>query len=137
MATFPTGQKPFPHFGRTVAARLDRLHLNNREAAEALGVTPEMVRRYREGLVMPRDAKLEKLATLLGMTAAELRYGGKARPGGREAIASAAALSLEERELLDVYRGLPPFARKAARLRLQELLEEFGAPSPANPYGRG
>lgn len=123
-------------FGRLVSARLDKLGLNNREAGTAIGVTPEMIRRYREGLVMPRDQKLERLAKLLGLTAAELRY---SRPGKAPTVAGLplTRLAPDEQALLEEYRQLPPFARKAARARIIELLEEFARPSPKNPFGKG
>lgn len=117
--TAATKEAPFAAFGELISARLDRLALSNREAARACGVTPEMVRRYRDGLVMPRDHRLRRLALLVGLTASELRY--------QEAVdnSARAPLLVDEDALLADYRALPEFARKAARARLAELRAQF------------
>lgn len=126
---------PYAEFGRIVSERLDRARLKNPEAAKAVGVTPEMIRRYRDGLVMPRDDKLERLAKLIGVPAAELRYGGKSR--SKAPAMPLARLSADEQALLDEYRLLPGYAQKAVRARIIELLEEFAPPSKRNPFGKG
>lgn len=129
--------KAVPHeaFGRLVSDKLDRMRLSNPKAAKAVGVTPEMIRRYRDGLVMPRDRALEKLAKLLGVPVGELRY-GKAAPGKPQPM-PLERLTPDERFMLEEFRQLPDYAQKAARARIIELLEEFGPPGTKNPFGKG
>lgn len=137
MVEKPPTPKAAPHaaFGRLVSDKLDRMRLSNPKAAKAVGVTPEMIRRYRDGLVMPRDRALEKLAKLLGVPVGELRYGTgtatKAHPMPLE------RLTPDERFMLEEFRQLPDYAQKAARARIIELLEEFGPPGAKNPFGKG
>lgn len=132
----PSLQAP-PHeaFGRLVSAKLDRMGLSNPKAAKAVGVTPEMIRRYRDGLVMPRDRALEKLAKLIGVPVSELRYGKGT--GSKSYPLPLEKLTPEERFMLEEFRQLPDYAQKAARARIIELLEEFGKPGARNPFGKG
>lgn len=62
----PPASPAYPEFGRIVDAKIPRIG-SNAKVASAIGVTPEMVRRYRLGIAMPRDRELEKLAALIGM----------------------------------------------------------------------
>lgn len=128
-------ERPYASFGLVVAEKLDRAQLSNVAAARALGVTVEMIRRYREGMAMPRDQKMAKLAKLIGVSPSELRYGSKAK--NKEHPLPLSKLSPEDRAMLEEYQQLPDFARKMARARIIELLEEFGAPGKKNPYGKG
>lgn len=119
-----------------VKAGMMRAGLGVGDVAKALKVTPEMARRYREGLAMPKPDKLAKLARLLGMSPAELLFGPSA--GSKDGVmAMIAELSVEEQALIDTYRQLPEFGKKALRARAAELLEHFGAPSKKNPFGKG
>ena len=46
-------------------------------------------------------------------------------------------LSPEEWEMMDEFRQLPADVQKVARVRIVELLEEFGPRSKKNPFGQG
>jgi hypothetical protein len=85
---------------------------------------------------MPRDKRLERLARLIGVPIAELRFGTKAGKGARMLL-PLARLAADEETMLDEYRQLPDYARKMVRARIMELLEEFGPASEKNPYGKG
>lgn len=86
---------------------------------------------------MPRDTKLEKLSKLIGVPAAELRFGPKGKGKGKGYALPLERLSNDERNLLEEYRQLPDYAKKVAHARVIELLEEFAPPSPKNPFGKG
>lgn len=131
-APAPVEAVPYPEFGKIVTERLDRIGLSNAEAAKPVGCTPEMIRRYREGKQMPRDAKLERLAKMLGLTPSQLRY--PTRLAGKMPLSK---LDPDEAEMLAEYQKLPPFAKKIVRSRIVELLEEFGAPDKTNPFAKG
>lgn len=128
-------ERPYASFGLVVAEKLDRARVSNAAAAKALGVTVEMIRRYREGMAMPRDDKMAKLAKLIGVPASELRYGSKVKQ--KEHQLPLSKLSPEERDMLGEYQQLPDYAQKMARARIIELLEEFGSPGKKNPFGKG
>lgn len=84
---------------------------------------------------MPRDRALEKLAKLIGVPVSELRYGkGTATKPYSMPLER---LTSEERFMLEEFRQLPDYARKATRARIIELLEEFGKPGATNPFGKG
>jgi transcriptional regulator with XRE-family HTH domain len=107
--------------------------------AKACGVTFEQARRYVKGEAMPRPAKMKKLAVLIGVPAAELQYGAKIDPRRTPGLATIpmAEVTADEQALLVSYRQLPPFARESLRIRVAELLEEFGKASHVNPFGKG
>lgn len=131
------GEKPkHVDFGRRVAAGLDESGLTWAEQAKMIGCTQEMLRRYRGGFDMPRDKNMKKLADLIGVSPAELRYGKMPSVPGVIAM-KAIDLSPDEQKLLQVYRDMTPEARKALRARASQLLESFGAPSASNPWGKG
>jgi hypothetical protein len=88
-------------------------------------------------MAMPKPDKLRKLARLLGMSEAELVFGGTTQQRGASPIALYDQLVEEERAIVETYRQLPPFGQKALRARAAELLENFGAPSKKNPFGKG
>lgn len=123
----------YPAFGKIVDEKLTRASLSNHQAAKRLGVTAEMVRRYREGWTMPRDKSMEKLAILIGVSPSELRYGVKGK-GDKMPLVK---LSPDEETLLEDYRALPRDLQKMARARIVELLEAFTPASKKNPYGKG
>lgn len=130
----------YPEFGAAVSRLLTDLELSDPEVAKAIGVTREMVRRYRCGMALPRKTKMEKLAALLGLPPAELQYPGRKtdpRVSGPDATIPMVAVTPEERALLEAHRQLPEFAQKALRARAVQLLQEFGKASTANPFGKG
>ena len=126
---------PLKLFGHQVKAAMARAGLGVGDVAKALKVTPEMARRYKEGLAMPKPNKLAKLARLLGMSESELLFGKAAASAGM--MAMLAELTPEEQAIIDTYRQLPEFGKKALRARSAELLEHFGAASKKNPFGKG
>lgn len=128
----PPASPAYPEFGRIVDAKIPRIG-SNAKVASAIGVTPEMVRRYRLGIAMPRDRELEKLAALIGMKAADLRFPD--RSGKKKAAAP--RVTADEMDMISEYRQLPDVARKAARVHIVELLEQFGKPGKDNPFGKG
>lgn len=127
----------YPEFGNRLESRLHRngIKLTNKEVAGLTGAKEEMVRRYRKGLARPDDDDVErKLAALVGMTQAELRWGTPTVPGVK--TVPVAQLAPEEQTLVESYRSMPPGAQKMLRIRAAELLEQFGEPSKENPWGK-
>jgi phage repressor protein C with HTH and peptisase S24 domain len=64
----------FPEFAERIQRLARGRGITIPDIKRALGVTPEMARRYWLGVSKPRDDKLLKLATLLGTTAQELDW---------------------------------------------------------------
>lgn len=64
------------------AIRTQRLKLSQAAFAERLRVSQPTVSRWEKAEDVPTDAQLKKLATILGTTIAELRYGEAATAGG-------------------------------------------------------
>ena len=127
----------WPEFGKLVTTLMDSLQLSVPEVAKVMGVSPEMGRRYRIGTAMPRKNKMEKLATLLGVSAADL-YAAGGDPARVPAIGGPLIVDdPEERALMEAYRAMGPTAQKVLRHRATELVEQFGKPSKKNPYGKG
>lgn len=128
----------YPEFGKIVTERLDRLGYKGRnpEAGKRVGVGGEMIRRYREGFSMAEGEKLKKLSVLIGVPVDALFMADK---GGKKGAAEPQRkrISPDEQEMLDEYRQLTPDIQKVARARIVELLEEFGAASKKNPFGKG
>lgn len=121
-------------FGARLAEAMRRAGLSISDVAAALRVTYEMARRYHEGQAMPRPDKIRKLASLLGLSPGQLLYGVPPEAAG---LAPMPTLAPEEAQLLDTYRALPDYGKKALRARAAELLEHFGKPSASNPFGKG
>jgi transcriptional regulator with XRE-family HTH domain len=132
-------ETPYPEFGRIVTEALDALGESDAEIGKTLGVTREMVRRYRAGKAMPRDGKtMDKLAALIGVPPEKLRY-PKAKGDARMSDPDEPppmVLTAEERALIEAHRDLPPPAQKSLRLRAVELQEKFGKKSAKNPWGQ-
>jgi transcriptional regulator with XRE-family HTH domain len=126
-------------FGTRLAQAMARAGLSVPDVAKSCGVTPEQARRYSMGAAMPRPDKMKKLAALVGMTPAELQYGTVSTSNAATGLLSPQVTSVsgDELLLLETYRQLPEFARKALRARAAELLENFGAATSKNPYGKG
>src|SRR4029077_15682007 len=64
-------------FSQRPPAGLERAGLKTKTVVEELKVDPETVRLWMRGERKPRDAQLKKLAKMIGMEAADLRYGSK------------------------------------------------------------
>lgn len=123
----------YPEFGQLVDAWATRLGYSNAKIGKEIGVGGEMVRRYRDGTMMPRDEPLKRLAKLMGVNAVELRYPSEKR-GKKKGEAPPTP---DELDLVREYRQLPDVAKKVVRMRVVELLEEFGKPGKENPFGKG
>lgn len=132
-------KSPFLLFGTRLADAMDRAGISGPDVAKALGVTPEMTRRYRMGLAMPRPEKMKKLAALVGMTPSELQYGTVSPSNAAPGLLSPQVVSVSSDELLllESYRQMPDYARRALRARAAELTENFSKATPNNPFGKG
>lgn len=87
---------------------------------------------------MPRPQKLQQLAALLGLTPGELQFGEvNERTAASGLLSGVDRLVPDEQSLLNCYRQLPDFGKKALRARATELLEHFGPASAKNPFGKG
>jgi len=122
-------------FGKRLTEALERAAISQRTAAKILRVSDEAIRLYCKGKRMPDDEKLAILAKLVGRPIAELRYGELATLSSLPKPVTVA--DEDELALLECYRKLPEWGKKALRARGNELLENFTPPSPANPYGKG
>lgn len=124
-------------FARRLNAAMIRAGIAPSDIAKELGVDAETVRLWRRGERMPRDSKLQRLAKMIGVDPAELRYGEKEKPTVMPALAGEHVTDPDELALLRAYRGLKKeWARNALRRRAVELLEEFGEPGTENPWAR-
>lgn len=131
-----------PEFGKMVSGLMDQLGVSVPEVAKKIGVTPEMVRRYRLGVAMPGKAKgrdkMQRLAALLGVDPADLYAAGSSRSDTRGALPGAVIVEdPDELQLIEAYRGLDETTRKILRARAAQLLEQFGRATKKNPYGKG
>lgn len=129
----------FTDFGTRLAVAMARAHVSIPEVAKAVGVTPEMARRYTLGTAMPRPEKMKRIAALVGLTPSELQYGTVSSANAAPGIfgPQVAKLNAEETQLIDQYRQLPDYAQRALRARATELVEAFGKASTSNPFGQG
>lgn len=126
----------YPDFGRQLRTDMKRLGLTIKDLKVATGSTYEAARLWTEGKSMPRSTSRERLAKLLGKTVSQLMFPEEGPPPGVTLI-PLTDVTPDEQRLIDMYRRMPEPARKVLRVRAAELLEAFGKPSKANPYGRG
>lgn len=71
-------QVRYPDFAARLTKAMAESGLSVTDLKNGIGVTYEMARRYTMGIAKPRDAKLNKLATLVGKSSAWLSYGDDA-----------------------------------------------------------
>jgi transcriptional regulator with XRE-family HTH domain len=130
-------KKPkYPEFGARLIAGLARTGLKPKTIVDELKVDPETVRLWMRGERMPRDTQLKKLAKMIGVEAADLRYGPKSVSAFPQ-LRGEHVTNEDELALLRAYRGLgKEWMREAVRRRTVELLEEFNDPSAGNPMGK-
>jgi transcriptional regulator with XRE-family HTH domain len=135
------GANKFPHaaFGMRLAQAMKRSGVSKPDVAKALGVSPDMPRRYTEGTTLPRQDKMKKLAALVGMSPSELQYGTVSPSNAAPGVLSPQITSVsgDELLLLESYRQMPEYAQKALRARAAELVENFVKASTKNPWGSG
>lgn len=127
----------YPEFGKIVDEKLTRAGMKNPAASRLIGVTTEMVRRYRGGFAMAEGDKLRRLAQLIGVDIQTLLMADRGGATGAPRSEGRRRLTPDEAAMLEEFRQLPPEVQKLARARIIELLEEFGTPSKKNPFGKG
>lgn len=133
----PIAGAPHVDFARRLEAAMVRTGISASDIERALGVDGETVRLWRRGKRMPRDTKMKRLAKMIGVDPALLRYGEQEKSGNMPALAGEHVTDPDELALLQAYRGLrKEWARTALRRRAVELLEEFGEPGVKNPFAR-
>lgn len=126
---------PHADFARRLNAAMARTGVTPSDIAQELGVDDETVRLWRRGERMPRDQKMKRLAKMIGVDLAALRFGDQEKLPIMPALAGEHVTDPDELALLRAYRGLKKeWARTALRRRAAELLEEFGEPSAENPF---
>ena len=132
-------KKPdFPRFGAAVTAAMKRAGHTDEEVSGMIGVTREMVRRYRGGITLPRPKPMKKLAELLGINEAALYGTAASTPTLKpDSTIPMMGVTADEQRLVDAYRQMPGPARKALQARAVESLEGFGKATPHNPFGKG
>ncbi|RDE25296.1 helix-turn-helix domain-containing protein [Motiliproteus coralliicola] len=67
--------------GRRIAEARAKVKLNQSELARAMGVTPQAVQQWEEGLTSPRGNRIGKLAELLQVTPSWIQFGTEPSPG--------------------------------------------------------
>lgn len=115
------------HLGEALVRLMRRAGLKNPAVAEAAGVCSTTVSKWRSGVIVPTDAKLQHIVRLLASrgiqtSIGELRYG----PGSESALAP--LLDDVRRKLRETVSRGPfgdPEALQQARVRVQKLLLEF------------
>lgn len=68
------------HFGAAVRAGMKRSKVKVQDVVDELGVSRETVRLWRRGETVARDENLKKLAKMIGMNPADMRYAPGKRP---------------------------------------------------------
>jgi len=102
----------YPDFGDRLRRRAEQVGVTKSKIKDALKITPEMARRYWEGIAKPRDEKMDLLATLLKMPASVLDRGEYSPSTARPAIGTAQPdLPAEARELAMAWLRLPALKR--------------------------
>jgi transcriptional regulator with XRE-family HTH domain len=135
-----TGSKRVAHpdFASRLKEGMARVGIHSSDVVGELRVDKETVRLWMRGERMPRDAELKRLAKMIGVSAADLRYGAEGKALALPQMRGEHVTDEDELRLLEAYRGLKhkEWARNALRRRAIELLEEFGEPGAMNPWGR-
>lgn len=131
----------YPEFARELLAGMARTGVSVKDIVGEIKVDGETVRLWKRGERMPRDAKLHKLAKMIGVDVATLRFGdaakGDRRTGSASKLKGEHVTDEDELALLEAYRGLKKeWARQALRRRAVELLEEFGERGAKNPWAK-
>lgn len=123
-------------FARRLVARMTRYGITATAIKDECGVDEEAVRLWMRGKRMPKDDNLKRLAKMLGVDAAVLRY-GEETPAKMPQLKGEHVTDDDELALLLAYRGIKKaWAREALRRRAVELLEEFGEKGATNPWGK-
>jgi hypothetical protein len=116
---------------------MQRAGIRPKIIVDTLQVDPEAVRLWMRGERMPRDTQMKKLAKMIGLDVADLRYGPRG-PAALPQMRGEHVTDEDEIALLRAYRGLrKEWMKEAVRRRAVELLEEFNEPDATNPLGKG
>lgn len=91
---------------------------------EGAPVTTQAISGWLNGKAIPRQDKLRVLASMLGMDAHVLQYGGRSRSRVGEPAGAWDALSPGERAMVDAYLMLAPPHRKLVRDLVAALAEK-------------
>ena len=94
-------------FGEQMRLRREELALSRAQLAEVLGVSPSAISNYENDLSSPKEEILLRLFDALRVDPNYL-YRGSFRE-------EASALTLEEQDLLEAYRSLPPLGRETVK----------------------
>lgn len=125
----------YPDFAKRLRLGMKRSGVKPADIVRELEVDKETVRLWMQGERMPRDAKLNRLAKMIGVKASELRYGDEKKSIVLAQMQGEHVTDEDELRLLQAYRGIKKeWARTALRQRAVELLEEFGEPGASNPW---
>lgn len=131
-------EKPKPKyldFRQRLLAAIQRSGVRPKDIAKELKVDPETVRLWIRGERMPGDARMKRLAKMIGVKPADLRYGGQDQTPTLPQMRGEHVTDEDELAMLQAYRGIKKeWAREALRRRAVELLEEFGEPGVKNPW---
>lgn len=136
----PTG--PHAHFARALMEGMRRSSVTQTDIANETRGTADMksamekVRLWMRGERMARDKDLKRVAKMIGLTEADLRYPESEKPTTvMPQLNGEHVTDADELALLRAYRGLgKEWARNALRKRAVELLEEFGPKGVHNPW---
>lgn len=127
----------YPEFGREVSAAIKKARLSSKDIELELGVTDEAIRLWKKGQRMPGDRTLRRLAKMLGVDVATLRYPTDAKGKPMPTGTGLHVTDEDEIHLIEAYRGLDKdWAKQALRQRAVELLEEFGKKGATNPWAK-
>jgi len=102
----------YPDFGDRLRRRAEQVGVTKSKIKDALKISPEMARRYWEGIAKPRDEKMDLLATLLKIPASVLDRGEYSPSTSLHVIGTAQTdLPAEARELAAAWLRLPALKR--------------------------
>lgn len=125
-----------PHLVELLASRMRATGVTPKDIREECNVDAETVRLWMRGKRMPRDKELRKLAKMLDVDVAALRFNETKKAVLPLVQGGEHVTDEDELALLRAYRGLSKeWARNSLRRRAVELLEEFGPKGAANPWG--
>lgn len=125
----------YKEFAKALVAAMERSGVKPKDVWTELKVDQETVRLWMRGKRMPGDARLKRLAKMIGVEASVLRYGEAVKPAMLSHMKGMTLTDEDEIRLIQAYRGLDrEWAKQALRHRAVELLEEFGAKGVTNPW---
>ena len=103
------------NFGQRIKELREERNLSLMSLARAIGVSDTAVYKWENGIAEPKLTYIARMADFFGCTADHLI--GRTDEFGWNA--PAAPLSLEERQMLDRFRALPPQMRRVAEETLE------------------